>query len=704
MTILKKICLLITILTFGYNLKAQTLYSERFNSLSLTTATYNVSSTIQTYLYGLVPIGMTSINNNNAIADTLSGNYPYRTNGLKNKAWLGYKAPNQLDTFAVSTSWLKPTGIADAWLITPTINNIAANTVLTWEALAPDGNNLDGYEVYVTTNTSTAPQTSDFTTPNKIYSIAAENNTWTSRGVSLAAYVGQNIRIAFRNNSTDKYQLWLDDIVVKNITNGFDVIGVSNETYKYSIINTNNTILATFKNNGYTPLTSITINYKVGSNPAVAQLINFSPALNYLETKQLTFGLPFNSSSPAYNVLKIWANSLNTQNDQLNTNDTIYSSLTISASSPTKKTLIEEYTGAWCGWCPDGYTKLASLATTNTNVIIASLHDNDNMSISTNSILSSDYITSFPSATIDQYYFSDYGKVGIDRLNWNTYTTQRQLMVTPASVSVTAVSYNASTREINATVVSNFVGDVKGDYRLNLYVKENNVYGPATDVTDNNWNQHSYLYNVGSSPYYQIGTLLNPGSTPATFLLNANDFKHNYVINYIADGAYGASGIIPSNGSTIGQTYSKAYTYTLPIPTGSEFRYNANNTYLIGVLTEYNANTKQRAVLNSFEVKLTSDPESIVGVKNYTSENVTINLFPNPTNNVCYLNYYLTETQLVTVSIYNTLGELVSINTLNAGIGNNSHEINTSALPSGNYSVLVSFKNNTITKKLIIIK
>lgn len=79
---------------------------------------------------------------------------------------------NGTDTFAVSTSWLKPTGTANNWLITPTINNITANSVLTWEAMAPDLNNQDGYEVYVTTNTLSTPLVTDFSAP--IFTTIAE--------------------------------------------------------------------------------------------------------------------------------------------------------------------------------------------------------------------------------------------------------------------------------------------------------------------------------------------------------------------------------------------------------------------------------------------------------------------------------------------------------------------------------------------------
>ena len=213
---LKKLFYFIIVSFSVNNSFSQILYSERFNTLSLISGTYTANSSTQNYFYSDVPSTMTAINNGTLTADTLTGNYPFRANGQKQKAWLSYVPANTTDTVAVSTSWLTPTGTANAWLISPIINNIAANTVLTWEAMAPDLNNLDGYEIYVSTNTSTTAAVSHFT--SLLYSNSGEKNTWQSRGVSLGAYAGQNIRIAFKNNSTNKYQLWLDDIVVQNVT------------------------------------------------------------------------------------------------------------------------------------------------------------------------------------------------------------------------------------------------------------------------------------------------------------------------------------------------------------------------------------------------------------------------------------------------------------------------------------------------------
>lgn len=695
---LKKLFYFIIVSFSVNNSFSQILYSERFNALSLNSGTYTANSSTQTYLYSDVPSNMLAINNGTLTADTLTGNYPFRANGQKQKAWLAYVPANTSDTIAVSTSWLTPTGTANTWLITPIINNIAANTVLTWEAMAPDLNNLDGYEIYVSTNTSTNVVVSNFT--SLLYSNSGEKNTWQSRGVSLGAYAGQNIRLAFKNNSNNKYQLWLDDIVIQNIANGFDAGAISQDIYKYSTINAINTFSATFKNYGYTPITNLTINYKMDNGVTVSEIKILSPALNYLDTKTLTFTSPYVSATPIYNTYKIWSSNINGQSDQINANDTITGSITISSITPAKKVLVEQFTGAGYGWAPDGYTKLNSIVATNTNVVAASIHDNDNMVVTGGAGLISDYATEFPSAMIDRHYFSSNNDVAIEKNNWSSFATQRLAMKVPATVTITNVSYNNTTKQIDATVSTTFYGDVKGDYRLNLYVKENNVYGPTNDNTNNNWNQHSFLYNVGSSPYYQMGTYLNS----TTYLLSPADYKHQYVVTQMADGAYGASGIIPSNGSTNGVTYTKIYSYTLPTAASGEFRYNADNIYLIGMVSEYDADTKKRSILNVEEVKLTSNPETIVSIKELTSNDIRLTVFPNPTTDVCYLNYTTTSNEFVTVNVFNALGELVYIETKNVNTGNVTHELNLKELNAGNYIVQVSFKNNTVTKKLTIIK
>lgn len=698
---LKKIILYFVVTFLSQPIFAQVLYSERFNNLSLTTATFSSGGSTQTYLYSDVPSSMTAINGATTTADTLGGNYPFKANGQKQKAWLSYRPAsitNTTDTFAVSTSWLNPIGTVDSWLITPLINNISANSVLTWNAIAPDANNRDGYMVYVSTNSiSSTPVTSDFNTT--LLSVNSENNNWTTRGLSLAAFAGKNIRIAFRNNSTNKFQLWLDDIVVENITNTFDAKPTSNDVYKYSTININNFIKATFKNNGSSAINNLVVNYQIGTNPIVTNTLTLSSPLQYLDSRQLTFYTPFVSSTPGYYTYKIWASAINGQADQ-NLNDTITGAITLCNASVPKKTLIEEFTGANYGWAPENQEALKSIATTNTNVIIASIHADDSLSTTDGNSLVADYTNSLPSASIDQYYFLGEDVVALQKVNWSNSITQRQSVTVPVAVAITNPTYNPTTRQIDATVEATFAGDVKGDYRLNLYIKENNVYGPIGDYSDNDWNQYSYLYNVPTSPFYQLGTYLNNNM----YLLGPSEYKHQYVVNHMAGGAYGTAGIIPTNGTTISQTYTMSYSYILPTNTNNGFRYNFDNIYLIGLVTEYNADTKQRAVLNASQVKLNNNNELQVGVNDLAKTLDNVSVYPNPATNYFVLNYSINQAQTVSVTIYNTLGELVGIETLNTNPGNVSHRLNIEHLPQGSYTIVIASKESTISKKLTIIK
>jgi hypothetical protein len=132
-------------------------------------------------------------------------------------------ANNVADSAMFSTSWYNPLSSADDWAWTPAIGPITANAVLNWNALTYDPLFPDGYEVRVMTSAGGPPNGSTGNIGNMVanstvlFSISAENTTWTARTASLAAFAGQTIYIAFRNNSNDKFLLVIDDVVVTDI-------------------------------------------------------------------------------------------------------------------------------------------------------------------------------------------------------------------------------------------------------------------------------------------------------------------------------------------------------------------------------------------------------------------------------------------------------------------------------------------------------
>jgi hypothetical protein len=179
-----------------------------------------------------MPSGITLIN-----ADGLT---PNTSVGFVSNAWVvsDEVTNNNVDTCALSTSWYTPAGTSDDWMITPQINGVTATTTLSWEALSPDVNYADGYEVWVTSSIAgTTPVVTDFTTGGTmVFSITAEAQAWTPHVVGLAAFGGGSVYVAFRNNSTDKYILEIDDILVEipvPFTSDLSVANSNTSEYTY---------------------------------------------------------------------------------------------------------------------------------------------------------------------------------------------------------------------------------------------------------------------------------------------------------------------------------------------------------------------------------------------------------------------------------------------------------------------------------------
>lgn len=124
-----------------------------------------------------------------------------------------------------SNSWYTPAGISNDWLVSPqiTIPTGATNVNLTWSATSMGATAfLEDYKVYIST---TGNQVSNFTT--LLLNVQNEPNTGSARTVSLSSYAGQNVRIAFRNDSNDQYVMFLDNIKIAGNTLGTDEVSKS---------------------------------------------------------------------------------------------------------------------------------------------------------------------------------------------------------------------------------------------------------------------------------------------------------------------------------------------------------------------------------------------------------------------------------------------------------------------------------------------
>ena len=120
---------------------------------------------------------------------------------------------------AASTSWYKPAGQSNDWMVLPALEIKDAEAKLQWRSRAYDKDLSDGLKVYIGQWTDVTTEREylcdeDFDLQNPLYSSKKEKIDWTFHEVSLADYVGQTVYIAFVNDSKDKHMLFVDDIFV----------------------------------------------------------------------------------------------------------------------------------------------------------------------------------------------------------------------------------------------------------------------------------------------------------------------------------------------------------------------------------------------------------------------------------------------------------------------------------------------------------
>jgi len=255
------------------------------------------------------------------------------------------------------------------------------------------------------------------------------------------------------------------------------------------------------------------------------------------------------------------------------------------AQGPVKRVYLEQFTGAWCGWCVDGSVAIDNLLAQFPNQLIAvKVHQGDGMQIP--KVMADTlrpFVNGYPSGAVDRTLFSGQQTVAISRGLWPSAVSQQKALNADVGVEITNVNYDAATRKITADVTATFLKSASGDLRINLVVVEDNVTGTGTAYDQKNFIAGNPSF-VGH-PYY---------SKPATI----TGYKHRSVVRAYAGGVWGAKGIIPGVAQT-GTPYTAKFTYTVPSS------YKPENITLVGLVQKFGTATTSKQVLNANEVGLT---------------------------------------------------------------------------------------------------
>ncbi|HYD21563.1 MAG TPA: choice-of-anchor J domain-containing protein [Flavipsychrobacter sp.] len=600
---------------------------------------------------------------------------PHSSVAFVNNAWvLRTRNQQQGDSCIVSTSYYNPAGTANDWVVSPQFMVNGTNCFLRWEEYTPDVNFPDGYQVLLSPTGGSA--VTDFTV-TLLTVTAANTNEFLTKVANLGAYNGSNVRIAFRNNSNDKFLLYLDNIetvvLPPNAISLNTVTPTPGSPTAYGLAGNTVTIGGTVQNLGATNITGYTVTYQQGANPPQVYNVTGANIVPY-GTGNFTHNIPYTlPATPAEYPINVW---VTLTGDADNTDDSIMTSAGSAAFMPDKKLTFEEATGTWCGWCPRGSAWMDSVSEVYGNdLTLIAVHNSDPMEQFSASTQAYDakignYIGGYPSMVVDRRFETDPS---------NTFAVYNAQSNYFGFADITIGTVTTGTNSVTVPVTVKPAIPLSGDYRLALVITEEGAKG-----TTSGWAQVNYYSSTSQNQnLFQDGINWKnlPNPVPAANIM------YDFVARYISD-VDGNPGSLPASMSaSTDYTYSFSNVSTTGMGPLSHLRVN--------VLLIRNSDGQ---VLNSNNVIVPT------GVANVNKTISGVSLYPNPTNDRAILAFTLQNAGKANVTITDAVGRVVYSNAQQFGAGEQILNIETADMVAGIYNVKIETTEGSVTERLTVVK
>jgi len=217
----------------------------------------------------------------------------------------------------------------------------------------------------------------------------------------------------------------------------------------------------------------------------------------------------------------------------------------VSTNPENKNVVLEEFTGIYCVFCPDGHLKAQQLHDANPgDVVLINIHTGSYAVPSGNdpdfrtpfgaAIDGQATVSGYPAGTVNRHQFSmtQAGGTAMSRGDWQTAGTQ--ILAQPSYVNVAAqATLDISTRTLTVDVEAYYTASSSAaSNKLNVVLLQNNVEGPQT----------------GGATYNQ-----------AQMLPNGN-YNHQHMLRHLLTGQWGDD----ISTTTTGSLFQQTYTYTIP--------------------------------------------------------------------------------------------------------------------------------------------
>lgn len=500
---------------------------------------------------------------------------------------------------------------------------------------------------------------------------------WQTYTVNLDTLKGHSqVRLAFQyaDNGGWLFGLALDNIQVFEPNVPLQVKLTSLNVPEFNVVDSQNTIKGTFLSTSAQVINSAEINWRLDGGAWQTSTITGLNVM-YNQWAEFTHPIKFTLSDPKKHNLEVMISKVNGAADDDQSDNQLSTVVYGQTTLPDKHVVIEEFSGAWCGWCPVGHVLLKTLIEEEPKVHGVVVHNQDAMTISDGPTLEQGVgISGFPSMVVDRTVLE--GEVNLPLDNYTdllTKTPTRLDDVVPAEIFIDKADINPETGDISIDVHADVYGEYDGRLRFNAYIVEDSVKGNGEG-----WDQHNYTSDMAElgpgfpNPNYQKGDVMV-------------GYNHMHVLRAFLEGVWGVPGSFPSGSVQAGQTYTHNFTHTLAA--GQNYK----NVYVIVTVAKYNQNDmKKRNILNAAQSDLT-----ITGIDKANILAKSLQVYPNPTNGVLNINYNGRNSVKATVT--NSLGQNVGVYDVKGAT-----TIDLTSNPSGVYVLNFNDGVNTYTHKIIV--
>jgi len=446
------------------------------------------------------------------------------------------------------------------------------------------------------------------------------------------------------------------------------------------IVNLDNapfTLTGLVANNGLETIESFNLNYQVDNGTIyTTEFSGLSPALLNSVNMEATHGDSWDPEFAGTFQVKVWVSNPNGEEDQYTANDTINLNVTVIGDIWNNRTVIlEEATGTWCQYCPNGQLEVTyTLETLNleaVRVLAISIHGGDQFSFPEGEEINTVFGGgAYPAGWVDRYKFFGEPSVGLPMGSWTEHAEERLTADAPMNVDI-QVAYNAASASLGIDVIADIITGNSGNFRFNCYIIEDSLIAPQANAYNN----------IQGHPYYGWG---NP----------IPNFVHNHVLRNIVGDTWGTQGEFP-NQVNPGESYTHEFSFIIPN------NYVKENLQVIGFISYWDDDLNARSIINAnYKSYLDFTPVRVDDKIPHVSNSLKV--YPNPASNFITVQWVGAQNSATVVEVNNFMGQQVLKKEINTNTGLIKETIQLDDLTPGIYYVSVTCESFSATKKLVI--